>query len=174
VGRWVKQFMNTERSLRYETMGRKGRNRGFSVIELLVVISIACVMAAIAIPQFINATRTYQLSAAVATASGAIQSTRFQAIMRGYPYQLVLTPSTLSYQVYNEPPGTSSFTAVGSAIPIASKSNVTLSASRTFTFKSNGTVTEASNNMSFQLTSSTGRSNTITVSGVGNVAVTSP
>lgn len=174
MGRCVRQIMTRERTNRNASIGRKGRSRGFSLIEMLLVISIACVLAAIAIPQFINAARAYQLSAAVASASGAIQSTRFQAIMRGYPYQLVITPSTLSYQVYNEPPGTSSFAAVGSPIPIATSSTVTISASRTFTFKSNGTVAEASNNMSFQMTSSTGRSNTITVSGVGNVAVTSP
>jgi len=75
---------------------------GFSLIEILIVIAIALVLAGIAIPIFTNAMSNYRIAAAVSATTGALQSTRFQAIMHGCEYQLVLTPSTMSYQIYTE------------------------------------------------------------------------
>ena len=157
---------------------------GFSLLEMLVVVAIAMVLSAMAIPMTINAMRSYKLSAAVAAATGAIQSTRYAAIMHGYPgtgvpgygYEITFTPSTNSYQVYAMVPPATTYTAVGSPIPIAPVGDVTISRTVTFQFSAGGTVTETSNpvNMSFQLTNAYGGSNTITVTGVGNVSVTSP
>ncbi|MBZ5668246.1 MAG: prepilin-type N-terminal cleavage/methylation domain-containing protein [Acidobacteriia bacterium] len=149
---------------------------GFSLIEALVVVSIICVLAAIAIPMSSSAVRTYRLSAAVAATAGAIQTTRYQAIMHGYQYQLTLTSSTLSYQVYSMVPPATTFSAVGTAVPISRPGDVTIGRTVTYQFKADGTVTETSTppNMVFSIANSVGRSNTITVSRVGNVSVTTP
>jgi prepilin-type N-terminal cleavage/methylation domain-containing protein len=157
---------------------------GFSLLEMVVVVSIALVLSAMAIPMTINAMRSYKLNAAVAAATGAIQSTRYAAIMHGYPgtgvpgygYEITFTPSTNSYQVYSMVPPATTYSAVGSPIPISRPGDVTISRTVTFQFSAGGTVTETSNpvNMAFQITNAYGGSNTITVTGVGNVSVTSP
>jgi Tfp pilus assembly protein FimT len=146
------------------------RVAGFTLVELLVVIFIAMLLAAFAIPTFQNALKTYRLSAAVSAATGAIQSTRFQAIMRGYQYQLTLTPSTLSYQVYNKVPPATTFSAVGSAVPITRLGDVTLDQTVTLTFNANGTVSPTAGNMPFSISNGI-VTKAINVSGVGNVSV---
>ena len=155
---------------------------GFSLLEMLVVVAIAMVLSAMAIPMTINAMRSYKLNAAVAAATGAIQSTRYAAIMHGYPgtgvpgygYEITFTPSTNSYQVYAMVPPATTYSAVGTPIPIAPVGDVSISRTVTFQFSAGGTVTETSNNMTFSITNAYGGSNTITVTGVGNVSVASP
>ncbi len=149
---------------------------GFSLIEALVVVSIICVLAAIAIPMSLNGMKTYRLSAAVASATGAIQTTRYQAIMHGYWYQITFTPATNSYQVNSMVPPATTYSAVLTAVPISRPGDVTISRTVTYQFKADGTVTETSTppNMVFSIANSVGRSNTITVSRVGNVSVTTP
>ena len=150
---------------------KRRASAGFSLIEMLVVIAIVGVLAAMAIPGFMNSMNSYRFSGAVAASTGAIQSTRFQAIMQGYPYRLVFTSSTLSYQVSNQVPPATSFSAVGSAIPIARPGDATFNGTTfTYTFSPNGTVTSSS---TMQISNGVS-SNTLTVSGVGNVTVTSP
>jgi prepilin-type N-terminal cleavage/methylation domain-containing protein len=160
--------------LRLETRGHpqtlRREGAGFSLIETLLVLVIATILSAIAIPAFLNAMKTYRLSAAVSAATGAIQSTRFQAIMRGYQYQITFTPSTLSYQVYNKVPPATSFSAVGSAVPIARLGDVTLDQTVTLTFNANGTVSPTAGNMPFSISNGI-VTKAINVSGVGNVSV---
>jgi type II secretory pathway pseudopilin PulG len=158
------------------------------MIELLIVLAIAMVLAVMAIPWVLSATRNYRLAAAVSAATGAIQSTRYAEIMNSYPgygYELVFTPSTNSYQVYTMIPPATTYSAqvqVGTAtynttpVPICRPGDATISRSVTYQFNANGTVTETSNpvNMCFQITNNFGGSRTICVSQVGNVSVTSP
>ena len=153
-------------------------NAAFTLIEALIVIAISLVLAGIAIPIFANAMKSYYQSATVSAVTGAIEATRFQAIMRGYPYQLVFTSATLSYQVYNEIPPATTFSLVvpgtGSSttpLPAAGGVAMTGAATFTYTFSANGTVTLPATNM--QISNSV-KSNTIHVSGVGNVSTTSP
>ena len=151
---------------------RTRANGGFSAIEMLVVVAISGVLGAIAIPSFVNSVKGYRVNAASAAISGAIQATRFQAIMQGYQYQLVLTRSNLSYQISNMVPPATTFSNVGSAVPIAHMGDVTLNAaSLTYTFYANGTVSGPGTPL--QLSKAV-TSNTITVSGVGNVSITTP
>lgn len=147
---------------------------GFSLIELMVVIAIASVLAGIAIPMTINAVKSYRLTAAASAATGAIQSTRYAAIMQGCPYQVTFTPATNSYQVYSMPSCTKS--ALGPVIPISRLGDVTISRTVTYQFNPGGTVTEipTTGNMIFSITNAIGGSKTITVSGVGNVSVATP
>ena len=150
--------------------------RGFSLVELLLVVATVLILASIAIPTTRSAIASYQLGAAVESVSGMIQSTRYQAIMHGYPYQLDIDATALACQVSSEPGGTNSFSNVGSAIPI-SGSPITVGASSTnhatMQFKANGSVIITSGQtppMSFTI-SYHGATKTITVSNYGSVSV---
>jgi len=127
-------------------------------------------MTVFAVPMVTNGVNSYRQSAAVSAATGAISATRFQAIMHGYPYQLVLTPSSLSYQIYNEVPPATSFSLIvpaqgSSTTPLPSAGGITMTlvtcsvaltnwactpssdqttgtgTTLTYTFAANGTVT---------------------------------
>jgi type IV fimbrial biogenesis protein FimT len=161
---------------------KRTSTKGFTILELLLVVSVIIVLSAIALPSFTNAINGYRLSAAVSAATGAISSTRFQAIMHGCPYELIFTSPTMSYQVYSELPATvgaacaSTFAASGSSVPMPSAGPITMSGtSFTFTFNSNGTVTEVASpaGTGFLLQNSL-RSIYIYVSGVGAVETCQP
>ncbi len=153
---------------------------GFTLIEILVVLAIASVLTVIAIPMVGNAMKSYRLMAAVSSATGAIQSTRYAAIMHGYPgngvpgygYELTFTPATNSYQVLAMIPPATTYSPVGTPVPISRLGDVIISRAVAYQFSAGGTVTETSGNMNFQITNSIGGCNLITVSGVGNVSVT--
>ena len=165
---------------------KRHTNSAFTMIEIMIVLAISMLLAGIALPIMTNAMNSYRQSAAVSAATGAISATRFQAIMRGYPYEIVFTSSTMSYQVYNEPSGATcppTFSAVGTAIPLPSAGGITMTQSTaTYTFNANGTVYGPVSTVSpcpntavptLQIKNSV-KSNTITVSGVGNVSTSSP
>ena len=114
---------------------------GFSLIELLVVLAIGTVLTVIAVPITINAMKSYRLTAAVSAATGAIQATRYAAIMHGYPgtgspgygYEITFTPATNSYQVYAMVPPAITYSPVGTAVPISRLGDATIS--RTVTYQ---------------------------------------
>jgi type IV fimbrial biogenesis protein FimT len=158
---------------------------GFSILEILMVMVIAAVLAAFAIPMTINAVKSYRLTAAVSSATGAIQSTRYLAIMNGCPYQITFTPATNSYQATgwtttSGNPATCTNAYTGAVVPISSPDADSISRVITLQFSANGTVSETTtppagvSPMVFKITNSIGGSNTVTVSSVGNVSVTSP
>jgi len=158
----------------------EGSNRGFSLIEILVALLIGSVLTAMAIPATRSALASYQLDAALDSVTGAIQGTRYQAIMHGYPYQVDIDPTANTFQVTSEPGGAASFSPIGSAIPI-SGSPVTISAGTsggspahaTLQFKANGAVLVASGQtppLSFTI-SYNGTTKTITVSNYGSISV---
>jgi hypothetical protein len=172
------------------------------MIEALMVVAIGLLLGGMAIPIFTNAMKNYYQSATVSAAAGAIQSTRFQAIMQGYPYQLVFTPSTLSYQLFTEVPPATKFSLVvpltGSpTTPLPSAGGVTMTGvtcsvaltnwactpasdvstisatTITYTFYANGTVTTSPAGVGVQIKNSV-KANTIWISGVGDVGTSSP
>jgi Tfp pilus assembly protein FimT len=156
--------------------GRKA-TRGFSLIELTMVMLIAMITAGFALPIVQTTVQKYRLKSATATAAWAIQSTRFQALMEGYPYEVTFAGSTggvnPTYQIANETVGSSSFSNVGTSIPV-SGSPVVLGATTVFIFQPNGTVTTSpasSAPYTFTIAYS-GTTETITVSNYGNVDVT--
>jgi type IV fimbrial biogenesis protein FimT len=63
--------------------------RGFSLLELLVVLAVVAVLAGLALPGMQSVVRRYQLDATVADLVGAIDLTRAQAIARGRSVMLV-------------------------------------------------------------------------------------
>jgi type IV fimbrial biogenesis protein FimT len=60
----------------------KSRAKGFSMIELLVVVAIVMVIAGLAIPQITLTLRTYQVTSAASQIADAIKFARFEAIRR--------------------------------------------------------------------------------------------
>jgi len=142
---------------------------GYTLIEQLFVLATIAIMTAMAIPNTLSAITSYQLTAAVDSATGAIQGTRYLAIMHGYPYQVAFNATQNTFQVSNEVPPATSFSNVGSAVPL-SGSPITLSAASTFQFKPNGSVSAAVGPMSFSI-SYKGTTKTLTVSNYGSINV---
>ena len=152
---------------------------GFTLVELLMVMAISVVICAFAVPNFQSTMMTYRLGSAASAISGAVQSTRYQAINAGCTYQLALTSGSTTYQVSAQtisgsPPACSStYSNVGSAVPWSTTSNISLNQSVTFTFNPNGTVTSSVSGTP-QMTISTGNYwKQITVSGTGYVTIQS-
>lgn len=138
------------------------------MVELVIVLLIGTVMTAIAIPQVKSQVYSYRLNSAVAMAKWAIQSTRFQALKQGYPYQVAFTASSQTYQIQNLPSGTT-YQNVGTAVPLAAWP-MTVSADTTINFKPNGIVNATVGSNSFTITYQ-GTTKTIAVSNYGNVTV---
>jgi Tfp pilus assembly protein FimT len=152
------------------------RQSGFTLIELVITVAIGMVMVALAIPMVQNVFQFYRLRGAVSSATGTLQSTRYQALQRGYPYQLVLNSANSTMQIKNDPTNTGAFANVGNALPLSGTGTpVTLSSDETFTYRPGGMVVspaaDANGNTTFTLTQGTKRA-TLIVSRFGNINVT--
>jgi type II secretion system protein H len=149
----------------------RSRTSGFTLLEMVFVVAVGMIVTTVSVPMTRSAMRTYHLNTAVATLTGAIQTTRYQAIMRGYHHNINFNPSSRSYQLASKVPPATAFSNVGTAVPWCPSGDVTLSASTTLEFFPGGTVTATTGAMSFTLSNGTA-TKTITVSGVGDVTVT--
>ena len=146
--------------------------RGFTLLELTFVVMIGMVVTTISVPMTKNALKAYHLKTAASSISGAIQSARYQAIMRGYHYNITFNPSSQSYQLASKVPPATSFSNVGSSVSWSSTGDVTMSSNTTtLEFFPGGTVTATTGSMTLSVGNGT-TTKTITVSGVGNVTVT--
>jgi Tfp pilus assembly protein FimT len=171
----------------------RSRASGFTMVELVIVVMIAMVIMVSAIPIINTTLNNMHLGSAASSLAAAIQSTRYQAISAGCPYQFTLLPASNSYQLATEvisgnPPAcASTYTNTGpnnnpAPVPFAN-ADVTISTSTACpntsfllnpggTISAVGTPTIAS---SFCIVLSHGAATkTVTVTGVGNVKVTSP
>jgi Tfp pilus assembly protein FimT len=144
--------------------------RGYSMVELVFVVLIGLILSAMAVPQIQSTLMWYRLQGAVASATWAVQSTRYQALMAGYPYQVVFTKSNYNYQIQNLPTGAASYANVGAAVPL-SGSTISLNQDTTLRFSPNGSVSAPTGALTFAITYQ-GATKTITVSTYGNVKVT--
>jgi Tfp pilus assembly protein FimT len=139
-------------------------------VEAMMVLLVTLILAAVAIPEVQGTIRNYRINAAATAASSAIQSTRFQCIMLGYPFQIAFNQANASYQILSMPPGAASFSNVGGPVPISSGTGISLSPSTTLQFSPGGTVRVVDGSMNFTVTDGI-LSKTITTSGVGNVTI---
>lgn len=158
---------------RRATAGTKpGSIRGFTLLELLLVLLIIGIMTVISMPVVNSVLSTYRLRSAVSSVTGAIQTTRYQAIASGYPYQLVLNAGTATFQVQSDPNLTGTFANMGNAVPLANSGiPVVLGTNTTLRFRPSGLVTAATGSTTLTLTYG-GKTETITVSNYGNIKVT--
>lgn len=130
----------------------------------------AMILAAISVPAIWSTVYSHRLRSAVASATWAIQATRYEAMMKGYPYALTFDPATVTYQVSSRPPGAPAFSNVRSPVPL-SGTPVTINATTTLEFKPNGMVQATAGQLTFSITYQ-GSTKTVTVSRYGNVTVT--
>lgn len=148
-------------------------NRGFSLIELVVVLGIALVMFAIALPSIRTSMDGIRHRNAVAAATNAIQATRYQALRDGRRYAITFNPGAGTYQVSAIPAGGAAFVNVGGPIPLGN-AQVSLDIGSRLEFAPNGTVTATAGALTFNVQYGTGsnmKSHAITVSRVGHVTV---
>lgn len=147
----------------------KRNQSGMSLLELIIVLLIGSVLTAMAIPQVKRSLYQYRLSSEVAMITWAIQSTRFQSLMEGYPYQVVFTQSSNSYQIQSEPTGSASFSNVGSSVPM-STAPITIDQNMTVQVKPNGSLSVTVGTTPLTVTYQGGITQ-ITVTSYGNVLV---
>jgi prepilin-type N-terminal cleavage/methylation domain-containing protein len=155
----------------------RSRQAGFTAVEILMVMLVSAVMAGFAVPTIKSVLYQYRMHAAVQNINWAIQSTRYQALDAGYPYQLALTGTTSgssyvnpTYQISNETVGAASFSTVGSSVPVAGFP-VFLSAPTTLQFNPNGSVSATTGALTFNVTYQ-GYTESFTVTTYGKVNVT--
>ena len=144
------------------------RSDGYSFLQIVITLVVVSTLVATAVPTTVNALRNYRLIAAVSAATGAISATRYQAIMHAYPYNITFSTNG-NYQVASEPPPATSFTNVGTAIPISGVHDVTINTTTTLQFNANGTVSATTGTLSFTISNGL-LTKTISVTGVGDVS----
>jgi prepilin-type N-terminal cleavage/methylation domain-containing protein len=157
---------------------RSNSRRGFTLLELVFVLLIVLVMTAMAVPLVSNVTSYFRLRGAISSVTGAIQSTRYQAIFQGCPYRVVFLAAANTYQIQNQCPVGGAFAnvctapAVACPVPLSgSGTPVTLNADITLTFSPGGKVTSAAAPMSMVITYGGKPPETITVSSYGSINV---
>jgi Tfp pilus assembly protein FimT len=151
---------------------------GFTLIEMVFVVFITMVLAAIAVPMIQNTVHVFTLRSSVAAFTGAIQATRYQAIYHGCPYQLAFKAATSSYAVASETPAAGNVACLtamstpASVVPLPGR-GVTLNADVTLFFHPTGQVQVIVGSMTpMTLTFQGLPAESITVSNFGRVSVT--
>jgi len=159
--------------MKKKTAGKADHARvsGYSLIEIMVAMLVGSILTAMAIPQVRSQTYQYRLQGAIASATWAIQSTRYQSLTEGYPYQVVFTQANNQYQIQSLPAGATTYANVGSAVPLTA-SPVTLSQNTTMQFLPNGSVTASVGAQNFTITYQ-GFCQKVNVTNYGNISVSS-
>ncbi len=169
------QMQNDSRALNR----RRVSSRGFTLIEMVIVVAISLLLAGIAVPRAVEAVRQFRLRSAVSSLTGAIQSTRYQAIFHGCQYQIAFSSAAYNYQISTQAAAaggqvcTAAFAPVGNPIPLAG-SGVTLNAPVTLLFSPSGTVVATVGNAATIQLTATGVAalENIQVSNYGKITVT--
>ena len=143
--------------------------RGFSMLELVMVLLFSIIVTAMAIPQVQSGLYRYRTNAAVAMAKWSIQSTRFQALMKGAIYRVAFDSTTNNYQITGWDSNTASYQNVGGPVPVSTWP-IAINQNTTLQFSPNGSVAALVGSNVFTITYQ-GTTRTITVSNYGNVTV---
>ena len=149
---------------------KQSRAAGFTMMEAALTVAIVGILLAFGIPSMFSTVKIFRLNAASDSITWSIQTTRYQAIMHGYPFQLTLNAANNTYQVASQPTGSGAFINVGTAVPI-SGSPVVVGAGTVLQFKGNGSVAATAGNSQVITVSYVGRTKTITVTNYGSISV---
>jgi len=95
----------SKNSTQKSTFHRHGSDRGFSMIELLVVLFIIIATSAIALPNFIKMFRASQLTNGATQVADILKQTRFQAIRRNTPVVCRIAGSAASSTIWADSNG---------------------------------------------------------------------
>jgi Tfp pilus assembly protein FimT len=148
-----------------------GSSRGFSLVELLVMLAIGTILTIMAIPSVSSGLRNYRIEGAISSVTWAVHSTRYQALMEGYPFQVVFSSAANTYQIQSSPTGFAGpYGNIGSAVPFTAYP-MTLSADTTLNFRPNGFVQATTGGLAFNITYQ-GVCQKLTVTNYGNVSIT--
>ncbi len=77
---------------------RRATTRGFSLVEMMVVLVIIGIVLAVAIPSFSSSNRRRRVESAANALSSRIQIARHRAVATRVPHRLVLVPSSFLYR----------------------------------------------------------------------------
>jgi prepilin-type N-terminal cleavage/methylation domain-containing protein len=152
------------------TQSSTKRVRGFSLIELMVTVAIAMVLATMAAPLVTSAVRTFRFRSSVNTVAGVIQSTRYRSIYQGYPFRITFNKANGTYQISSKPTGAASYANVGNAIPFGD-GTTQISADTVLQFNPSGAVTVVTGSSNFTMSRGSYDSKSLTVSTYGNVKI---
>jgi Tfp pilus assembly protein FimT len=125
---------------------------GFSLLELTMTLAVGIVLAALAVPAVKSSVQYFRVRSAVASITGAIQSTRYRAIFDGCPSNINFNSTGNTFQVASEATsgGTcaTTFANVGGAVPFGPAA-VALNQNVTLQFKPSGFVQATTGTTSF-------------------------
>ena len=76
------------------------RNRGFSLVELVIVVAITLVVAAVAIPRIMGSIYNIRLRSGISSLSGLIQTGRMWSVKQNRSYQVHFTTAGTSALAY--------------------------------------------------------------------------
>jgi len=82
------------RSRRMASLEGPARDSGFSLTELVVALAVGLILMGVALPSFLRAYRSYQLSNAAIQVSDILRLTRYEAIRRNKQINCVFQPDT--------------------------------------------------------------------------------
>ena len=61
----------------------RGNSKGFSLAEMLIVLTVGTILTIMAVPSINAGLRNYRIDGAISSITWAIHSTRYQALMNG-------------------------------------------------------------------------------------------
>lgn len=142
---------------------------GFTLIELIMTMVIGLILTLVSIPLINNVYQTYRVNAAISAVTGAIQTTRYQAISNGYPFRVVFSKANSNYQVQSDPNLSGTFANVGNTVPLSTAA--VLGQDTTILCHPGGLITATVGSTTLTLTSH-GKTESIAVSSYGNIKIT--
>jgi len=142
---------------------------GFTLIELIMIMVIGLILTLVSVPLITNVYQTFRVNAAISAVTGAIQTTRYQAISNGYPFRVVFSKANSNYQVQSDPNLAGTFANVGSPVPLSNAA--VLGQDTTILCHPGGLITATVGSTTLTLISH-GKTESIAVSTYGNIKVT--
>lgn len=155
--------------------------RGFSLLELTVVMAIIVITTVISLPMIRASLTAYTVNTAVTSITGAIQTTRYRALQNGYPFEITFTKSNSTYQILSDVNNSGTFAQVGNTEPFSTTNNLLGATTTTLVLHPGGAVNcpacsgtqlDASGDFLLTVTYSNAPTETITVSPYGRITVT--